>query len=315
MKEKLRVNPSKISISFFRQRNSATGGTRYVVGNYLGQSTTRHCQYPSRKSIISPATVKTLLDLVCEPVIIGAFIIAVCIVGSVYVLSQWYYADFNLEPISTGSPVSKLAESPALLVSMDLSRLSASDAESDWRAAATTKPIQTQSETEPYELTPEDEVLLLEHFAETLPDPPRESPHGLGPYPDIPSDYPRQNIWDDLERFNDVAGNEMGRSSIDHELMHRVLIKLWNQGKKAEGAILDSDNGRVYLMYKDTVYVNWSESENEDGSVETYLGKYRCHPLLKDYRDSVENGTQPSWVKVVAMKDGGIDPYSFLDLP
>ena len=97
--------------------------------------------------------------------------------------------------------------------------------------------------------------------------------------------------------------------------MHRVLIKLWNQGKKAEGAVLDSDNGRVYPMYKDTVYIKWSKDENEDGSVDRYIGRYGCHPSLKDYRDSVENGTQPSWIKVVTMAEGGINPYSFLDLP
>ena len=310
MKEKLKVNPSKVSVSFFKQRNGAIGGTRYVAGDYLGQSTTRHCQYPSRKSIISPAIVKTLLDLVYEPLIIGAFIIAVCIVGSVYVLSQWYYADFDPEPIPTEIPVSKLTESPALLVSMDLSRLSSSDAESDWEAAMAAKPTQTESETEPYELTPEDEALLLEHFAETLPDPPRESPHGLGPYPDIPPDYPRQNVWERLEQsYYD------GYANISHELINRVLIKYWNQGKKTGAGVHKGANGRVYPLFKDTVYVKWSEVELEDGSRETYLGSYLCHGSLADYEESVENGTQPSWMKVVLYEDGGVDPYSFLDLP
>lgn len=310
MKEKLRVNPSKISISFFRQRNGATGGTRYVVGNYLGQSITRHHQHPSRKSIISPTTVKTLLDLVYEPVVIGAFIIAVCIVGSVYVLSQWYYADFDPEPIPTEIPVSKLAESPALLVNMDLSTLSSWDTESEWDAAAAAEPVQTESETGPYELTPEDEALLLEHFAETLPPAPRESPHGLGPYPEIPPDYPRQNVWAELEKsYYD------GYATIEHELIHRVLIKLWKQGKKADSGTLNDQNGRVYPLYKDTVYVKWSEVELEDGSVERYLGSYLCHGSLADYEEAVENGTQPSWLKVVLREDGGVDPYSFLDLP
>ena len=287
-----------------------TEGTRYTAAAYLGQSVTRPYRDSNKKFAISPVTMRTLSDLVHEPIIIGAFIIAVCIVGSFYALSQWYYSDFDPEPIPTEVSMSKLTASPALLVSMDLSGLSASEAESDWRTATTTKLLQTQSEAEPYELTLEDEALLREHFTETLPNPPRESLHGLGPYPDIPPDYPRQNIWDELEK-----GYEAGITGMGNELMHRVLIKLWNQGQRAESAILDSGNGRVYPMYKDTVYVNWSESENEDGSVETYLGRYRCHPSLKDYRDSVENGTQPSWIKVVAMEDGGIDPYSFLDLP
>ena len=305
------MNPSKVPISSFRQRNGATGGTRYAAGDYLGQSITRHCQYPSGKSIISPTTVKTLVDLVYAPVIIGVFIIAVCIIGSVYVLNQWYYADFDLESISTGSPVSKLVESPTLLVSMDLSRLLASDAELDWKAAATTKPIQTQSETEPYELTPEDEALLLEHFRENLP-PLRESPFGLGPYPKVPPDYPRQDAFDKIERY---ANASVGQTTIGHELIHRVLIKYWNQGKKTAAGVLDDDNGRVYPLFKDTVYVEWRDVELEDGSTRAYLESYLCHGSLADYEESVENGTQPSWLKVVRREDGGIDPYSFLDLP
>lgn len=269
MKEKLKVNPSKVS-----------------------------------------TTIKTLLDLVREPIIIGALIIAGCIVGSVYVLSQWYYADFDPEPIPTEIPVSKLTASPALLVGMDLSRLSASDVESDWEAAAAAKPTQMESETEPYELTPEDEALLLEHFAETLPDPPRESPHGLGPYPDIPPDYPRQNVWERLEQsYYD------GYANISHELINRVLIKYWNQGGKTGAGVHSGANGRVYPLFKDTVYVKWSEVELEDGSRETYLGSYLCHGSLADYEESVEKGTQPSWMKVVLYEDGGVDPYSFLDLP
>ena len=52
MKEKLKVNSSKVSISFFRQRNGTTSGTRYITGNYLGQSITRPHRYPSGKAII-----------------------------------------------------------------------------------------------------------------------------------------------------------------------------------------------------------------------------------------------------------------------
>ena len=304
MKEKPRVNPSKVSISFFGQRNGTTGSPRCVVGDYLGQSITRHYQHPSRKSIISPTTVKTLLDLVYEPVIIGAFIIAICIVGSVYALSQWYYADFDPEPIPTENPVSKLADSPALLVSMDLSRLSSWDTESDWEATAAAEPTQAESEVGWYELTPEDEVLLLEHFAETLPLPPRESPHGLGPYPDIPPDYPRQNVWEELEKsYYD------GYTTIDHELIHRVLIKLWNQGKKTDSGTLSELNGRVYPLYRDTVYIK--RREYEDGGVFSMLS----HGSLGQYKEAVREGTQPSWIKVIPREDGGINPYSFLDLP
>ena len=304
MKEKLKMDPSKVSTSFFKQRNGATGGTRYVVGKYLGQSITRHRQYPNKKSIISLTTVRNLLDLVHEPIIIGSIIISICIVGSAYVLSQWYYVDFDPEPISTEIDVSKLTESPAVLASMDLSRISASEAEWGSETANASKPIQRESETEPYELTPEDETFLLEHFAETLPNSPRESPHGLGPYPEIPPDYPRQNVWEELEKsYYD------GYATIEHELIHRVLIKLWKQGKKTDSGTLNDQNGRVYPLYKDTVYIK--RREYEDGGVFSMLS----HGSLGQYRDAVREGTQPSWIKIIPREEGGIDPYSFLDLP
>ena len=44
----------------------------------------------------------------------------------------------------------------------------------------------------------------------------RVSPHGFGPYPEIPSDYPRQDLWD----YPDFV-------TAEHELLLRVQIKLW----------------------------------------------------------------------------------------
>ena len=152
-------------------------------------------------------------------------------------------------------------------------------------------------------------LVLLEHFRETLP-PVKESPHGLGPYPEIPPDYPKPYIFDRLEK-----NYALGRATVGHELIARVLIELWHQGLKTDSAIRDGNNGRVYPLYKDTVYVKWKEFEHEDGRIETYLGNYLSHGDLADYRDAVANGTQPSWLTVIPREDGGIAPSSFLDLP
>ena len=254
---------------------------------------------------------KTLFDFIREPIIIGAIVLAVLIVIGAYLGSHYYYGE--VEIVNIPEPIALAPSPPPIQTSMELDFGGPPE-------QAESKQTEVQSDLTPSgeisiedflaELSEEEKQSLTLELADELP---RESPHGLGPYPEIPPDYPRQNIWDDLEDLNE--NNPFGRSSIDHELMHRTLIKLWNQGKRVEGAVLDSDNGRIYPMYKDTVYINWSEDENEDGSVDRYIGRYRCHPSLKDYRDSVENGTQPSWLKVVAMADGGIDPYSFLDLP
>ena len=95
------------------------------------------------------------------------------------------------------------------------------------------------------------------------------------------------------------------------KLINRVLIKYWNQGKKTASGILSGDTGRVIPLWKDTVYVRWSELELEDGTTERYLGSYLCHGSLGSYEESVENGTQPSWIKVVLEEEAGVDPYSF----
>ncbi len=258
---------------------------------------------------------KMLLEILREPLVIGASIAAVLIVAGTYPLSHWLYGELDVDPIPVNTHVSGVIDTPTPAADIDLPDLTYTTDELTPEQSTDSDEESSASESDAYELTPEDEALLLEHFRETLPPLKRESPHGFGPYPDIPPDYPRQNLWDELERLDEVAGRELGRSSINHELMHRVLIKLWNQGKKAEGAVLDSDNGRVYPMYEDTVYVKWTEVEEDNGNIDRYIGRYRCHPSLKDYRDAVEMGTQPSWIKVVAMEDGGADPYSFLDLP
>lgn len=257
---------------------------------------------------------KTLLGLIREPIIIGAFVFALLIVIAAYVGSHYYYSRGEIEILALEDMVVAPSQPPSQTsLELDLGELS---------DESNNTPTQLESEITPpdgisieefmAELSEEEKQDLASEIVDELP---RESIHGFGPYPNIPSDYPRQNIWDELERLDDVAGSELGRSSRGHELMHRVLIKLWNQGRKAEGASIDDSNGRVYPMYNDTVYVSWREDENDDGSVDRYIGRYTCHPSLRDYRDSVENSTHPSWLKVVRHDEGGIDPYSFLDLP
>ena len=252
---------------------------------------------------------KTLFDFIREPIIIGSLVATVLIVIGAYLGSHYYYGDVDVvdipaEPLALAPPPSQTSlevdfdglpeqiESPQTQLESDLTPSEDISIE-DFLA----------------ELSGEEKQSLAEEVADELP---RESLFGLGPYPEIPPDYPKQDIFDRLERY---ANAEVGRTTIDHELIHRVLIELWKQGKKTDSGILSGDNGRVYPLYKDIVYVKWVEVELEDGSIRTYLGNYLCHGSLADYEESVENGTQPSWMKVVLREDRGIDPYSFLDLP
>jgi hypothetical protein len=246
---------------------------------------------------------KTLLDLIREPILIGSIVIAVLMVVGAYLGSHYYYGETVVVEIP--EPLAYTPSQHYTPPALDFSELP--------------EPIETKQTQLESEIIPSEELSIEDFLAElteaekqTLASevtPPRESLYGLGPYPEIPHDYHRPNVWDDLEQLH-----HDGYGSIGHELIHRVLIKLWNQGTKVTSATHNRESGKVYPLYDDTVYVKWKTVEYEDGTVDRYLSRYLCQPSLADYHDSVENGTQPSWLKVVSREDGGIDPYSFLDL-
>ena len=100
------------------------------------------------------------------------------------------------------------------------------------------------------------DLLIIDTDSAALP--PLESPNGLGSYPDIPSDYPHQNIWVALERgrlmpdkwfalsmglgygdrWRTLVPGKTSLSLLNHELVHRVLIQLWKQGVQVDSDFL-----------------------------------------------------------------------------
>lgn len=132
--------------------------------------------------------------------------------------------------------------------------------------------------------------------------------NGFGPFPEIPDDYPAQNIWDYPESL-----------TVAHELLLRVQIKLWKQGIHAlGGAMVD---GKIYVNIPGTVYVEWKNRVRSDGTVVRYaIGLSGDREAGKVLRDIIESKGElrerdvPSGIKVIDSTDGGIDPYQFLDL-
>ena len=127
------------------------------------------------------------------------------------------------------------------------------------------------------------------------------SPHGFGPYPKVPVDYP-----------NDMTPTwitENGHQSRNHELIDRVLIKLWNQGdKNISGGYRSNKTGRIYPLYPNTVYVRYKEIVAPDGTVHRFIGSNRGTVTLGP------SGEVPPGVTVLDLDKEGVDPYNFLGL-
>lgn len=147
----------------------------------------------------------------------------------------------------------------------------------------------------------------------------RKSPFGLGPYPEIPEGYPGKGT------FNN--------SSIEHELMERVIVKMFaDTGVYYSGATMDDDTGLVKLISKDRIYVSWGYA-NINGVPTQYISGMSAHPETGDKIRSNAKARQsetpvelrtrrrpllleediPPGVEI-ASHSGGIDPYEFLGL-
>ena len=129
------------------------------------------------------------------------------------------------------------------------------------------------------------------------------SPYGFGPYPELPEGY-GPITWP--------------RKSANSELRIRVKIQLLKQGVPVEGSIME--NGLVYPILKGVRYVIWGESDGR-----RYLRRSLGHPddgaymraIVREKRDRRESITAADFpgIKLVPFEEGGIDPYTFLDLP
>ena len=211
---------------------------------------------------------QTVFDVLRHPLVIGALVLSILIVVGVYFGSHWYYGD--VEPVEVPD-VSAPTPPPRKQLSSSKVDLSGLQGES--------LPTQTESTSTPIlgaegesvddflaELSDEEKALLTAEVVE----PQRVSPFGFGPYPEVPSDFPRDPIWEEVDMYEKI--NQHGRGMMQAiELMDRVLIKLWDQGRTATSASMSK--GRVYPGYPNTVFVRWNYIEEPDGAITRYAGR------------------------------------------
>lgn len=138
-----------------------------------------------------------------------------------------------------------------------------------------------------------DDFVSEEASAEDVP----VSPHGFGPYPKIPTDFPFDVNW---------SGN-----TVNSELLSRVMIKAWTQGDRFLGGAIDSA-GKIHLNYPRTVYVKYDEEYDDDG---TLIGTSRLTAGGGDVQVPPHGADFPSDVRVLDYDSQAIDPYTYLNLP
>ena len=254
---------------------------------------------------------KTVLDLIRQPLVIGALLLSILIVGGAYFGSHWYYGD--VEPVEMPEVSAPTRPLPKDLSSSEVNLSRLQEESLLPQTESTPTPI-IGAEVESVndflaELSDEEKALLT---AEVVEEPQRISPFGFGPYPQVPSDFPRDPIWEAVDMYDKI--NQHGRGMMQAiELMDRVLIKLWNQGHHTTSATLEG--GLVYPGFSDTVYVQWDYIEEEDGTIIRYAAEIGSGPdIPESVFDDLGNGIIPPGIKVLDYDSGGIDPYTFLNL-
>ena len=243
----------------------------------------------------------------------GVMLFAVLFIVGSYFDTHWYYGEVPIVPahlLAVGpyrpkanqeAPVSASldTESPESLSVPDAEELSGDD------VVSTTLPDRT-----------EDELSAFLQDSDLLP-------VEKGDFPEVPEGFPSDlaPVW--IEYPNYQKGYMYNQEMID-----RVLIKLWSQGDHdfLDGVYRD---GKVYPIYRDVMYVEWSDEiiEGPDGEIEfrfirSFLGTHvRGSPKIDvvgglftvEEMISEAYKTKYPGLKLVDYEDGGYNPETFLD--
>ena len=147
----------------------------------------------------------------------------------------------------------------------------------------------------------------------------RVSKFGFGPYPELPANFPWQDLFDPPYYTEDP--NDPYKDDPDYELMDRLYVELWKRGNNVEGMGTLDSTGLFYPTIRGTIYVEWAPRwkifGQEIGRKVHYING---HPddlaRLGSPHQEGETLTEkdiPSDLKVLDISEG-IDPYKFLNL-
>ena len=142
------------------------------------------------------------------------------------------------------------------------------------------------------------------------------SPFGFGAFPRIPADFPDQDIWNKVKKRSISDPN--GAKTL--ELLARVRIELWNQGKRTKGVIMDSSSGLIYSdseveILPDVTVSSAGHEHTHNTTASPILPDVTVSSTVPKYNAYFDDGFTPSERIVVKFLEGGIEPYKFLNLP
>ncbi|MDE0482654.1 MAG: hypothetical protein OXI67_08770 [Candidatus Poribacteria bacterium] len=147
------------------------------------------------------------------------------------------------------------------------------------------------------EVTNDDEVA-----ATAEEDIPKESPFGLGPYPEIPKEWGWnvKFLWE-------------SRETIEDELLKRVTIKMRKEGTRSKYSSVGINHGTGLItpIEYGSILVEYETDENGEQRIVKAKGHPSLLPPGTIYRYAHEI---PSHIKIVTAEEIAIDPYEYLGL-
>ncbi len=251
---------------------------------------------------------KTVLDLIRQPLIIGALVLSILIVGGAYFGSHWYYGD--VASVEIPAQVTFTPRPAVSVPEVNLEGLPMASEHTNIESQPTVPTAENESVDDFLASLSDEEVALL--ASEVVPKPELVSPFGFGAYPQVPSDFSHNPIWVDFPNTrNALGGSTMMRAL---ELCDRVLVELWHQGQHTDGGEIGSDD-MVLPFYPNTVYVRWRYKEQPDGTTSRRVAEMTSGPAVPtSVFDAIRAGTIPAGITILDPSDYEINPFTFLNL-
>lgn len=248
-------------------------------------------------------------DIFTNKWIIGAVFLLLIFAGACY----WYYQDttaIHKRALERANKVFQEWEADKAKATTTAEK-EVTNTPADNETLTAEKPLTTDAGVT---ITPEAKQAQSAAPAQTEAVEVRVSKFGFGSYPELPPDFPWQDLFDPPYYTEDP--DHPYKDVPDYELMHRIWVELWKRGEKVEGFGTIESTGLFYPTIRGTIYVRWGPRRKLFGQ-EFGGRKIRYidgHPDDIARLEGVSTESDiPSDLKMLDISEG-INAYEFLNL-